>query len=362
MDPKQSTPQDMLDAASGLMGNQPAAQAAAPAAAPAPEPAAQAAPAPAASVAGAAINPAVVVKSPMGNMTYGGQPVNEVVLTSFADVQAFAKDYLDVEIKEVKDLVPVFEELKKAKEVVVTAAETQKQLDTYVSIINNLPKDVSLILATAMQGQDHMPIIQKLQQKAVMDYSKPFESHDTLHLVNHYTGTQYTKETFDTLDETAKRALTDSVRLKYTADSNELKNFEVNVQRATEKSQQEFVASVESSIANMLKSNPNMDKAAVERVRKIMQYGVADTLFTKEKTYTPDAAERIAMMEFGKQTIAAQAQTIGDIVQRMTNQSVTKELEHVILKSDKPIANSASKDKNPLAAVVDRETSFIHAR
>lgn len=359
MKPKESSPQDMLSAASGLMGNQPIVAPAAEAAPAAdPIPAAQAAPAP----SGEAINPAVVVKSPLGDQMYGGNPVEGVVLTSFADVQAFAKDYLDVEIKEVKDLVPVFEELKKAKEVVVNAAETQKQLDTYVSIINNLPKDVSLILAAVMQGQDHMPIIQKLQQKAVMDYNKPFEAHDTLQLVNHYTGTQYTKETFDTLDETAKRALTDSVRLKYTADSNEMRTFEGNVQKAAEKSQQDFLASVESSISNMVKANPNMDKAAVDRVRKIMQYGVADTLFTKEKTYTPDAAERIAMMEFGKQTIVAQAQTIGDIVQRMTNQGVTKELEHTLLKSDKPIPSGGSKGTNPMASIVDRETSFIHAR
>jgi hypothetical protein len=357
MDARSSSPEEMVAAAAGLISTDPIA---APAATtPIVTAAPVAAPIAAAPVA-IPVSPGapIVVNSPLGKQIYGAQPIDQVVLTSFADVQAFAKDFLGAEVKEVKDLVPIFTELKAAKEQAALAAQLQKTLDNYTSTINNLPKDVSLIFNAAIQGVDHRPIINQMQRAAVMDYTKTFEQHDPLALVNHYVG-NYSKETFDALEETAKRALTDSVRLKYTADSNEIKNFEANAQRSTKEAQDKFLASVESSITNFVTANPGVDKAAVDRVRQIMQYGIADSLFTKEKTYAPDAAEKIAMMEFGKQTIAAQAHTIGDIVAKLTAQGVTKEIERTLMRSDRPVIAGGAKDSNVLSAIVEQETSFL---
>ena len=347
--------QSMVDGAAGLISNKPLTVPANPAA-----PAAPAAPVAGASAAPAAnpINP-IVVNTPLGQQVYGGVPIEKINLASFADVQAFAKDFLGRDIKEVKDFVPLFSELKQAKEIAATAAQLQTVVDNYNTTIENLPSDVSLILRTAIQGEDYKPIIQNLQKKAAVNYDKQFESHDVLDLVNHYTGTKYTKETFDTLDPVAKNALTDSVKLKYNTDRNEVINFEANAAKATKERQEKFQASVESSITKMLVSNPQMDKAAVDRVRQIMTYGIANTLFTKDRTYTPDAAEKIAMMEYGKQTIAAQSQTIGEIVARMTNQGVSKATENLLLRSDKPGLKGDPKDINIINSIVERETDFL---
>lgn len=307
-------------------------------------------------------NQPIVVKTPLGTQTFGSKPLEEIVLTSFADVQAFAKDFMNVELKEVKDFVPLFSQFREAQKQAAEAAILKKAVDGYTATINNLPSDVALILNAAISGQDHKAVLKKLQQKSALDYSKPFTAHDTVNIVNFYTGKQFTKESFDALDPVAKEALTDSTKLRYEADSKELSSFEVNTQKATEERQKNFRASVDSSIANMLTSNPQMDKAAVERVRQIMEYGIADVLFTKDKTYVPEAAEKIAMMEFGKETIVAQFQTIGDLVKKMTNEGVSKEREQLLLKGDRPPIGGDIKDKNVLASIIDRETDFLKKR
>jgi len=306
-----------------------------------------------------AANPAVTVKTAFGTQTYGGTPLADINLTSFADVQAFAKDFLGEEIKEVKDFVPLFTKLKQATEAAAQTAELKQLVDGYTATINNLPKDVSLILNAAIQGNDYKPIIQKLQQKTVIEYEKPFESQDTVKMVNYYTGRQYTKETFDALDEVSRDALSDSVKLKYETDRNEILNFEDNTRKATEQSQKKFKDSVESSISAMLSGNPQMGKAEVDRVRQIMLYGIGDRLFTKDKVYVPDAAEKIAMMEFGKEAIVTQARTIGDLVRKITNESESKVTEKLLLKSDKPPIGGGPVNPNLIASIVQRETEFL---
>jgi hypothetical protein len=105
-----------------------------------------------------------------------------------------------------------------------------------------------------------------------------------------------------------------------------------------------------------------MDKNAVAEVKKVMQYGLSDGLFTKDKNYTPDAAEKIAMMLYGKQTIVAQAETIGDIVKKMTNAGVTQEIEKTLLRSDKPQTQDGAPTTNVIAQAVAEATSWLPKR
>lgn len=312
----------------------------------------------------AQVAPPVVVKSPLGDQLYGGTPVADVKLASFDDVAAFAKDYAGVEIKTVQDFVPVFNQFKEFQKNAASAAQLQKTVDTYKNTLDNLPKDVSLIMSAAINGEDYMPIIQKLQQKALFDFEKPITAHDEIGLINHYTGKSYTKETLEKLEPAVQEGLMDVVKLKYKADQEAYVNLKTDTKSAIEKRQKNFSASVDSSIAQMLASNPSMDKAAVERIRQIMTNDLGESLFTKEKTYLPDAAEKIAYMTFGKEIVAAQAQTIGDIVNKMRAQGESSATEKILLRSDQPLlkGSGAPGDKNVIQSIVDKETSFLTAR
>ena len=309
-------------------------------------------------------NAPIVVKSPLGDQVFGVPPATEVKLSSFADIAAYAKDVLGEEIKDIQDFATFFPKIKEMRDVAIKFENTEKELNTYKNAINNLPPDVSLILTAALQGQDHMPIIQKLTQKAVVDFDKPFASHDSLNLINHYTGKGLTKETFDALDPSVQEALKSVAEVKYKADQDEYGSIKSNVKSAAEVRQKTFQASVDSSIAQMMANNPKMDKASIERVRQIMTSGLASSLFTSDKTYLPDAAEKIAYLEFGKQIVAEQAKTIGDIVSQIRSQTESETIENIVMKSDKPIITGGSSNisKNVLDAEVKKATGFLNAR
>ena len=309
-------------------------------------------------------NAPIVVKSPLGDQVFGVPPATEIKLSSFADIAAYAKDVLGEEIKDIQDFATFFPKIKEMRDVAIKFENTEKELNTYKNAINNLPPDVSLILTAALQGQDHMPIIQKLTQKAVVDFDKPFASHDSLNLINHYTGKGLTKETFDTLDPSVQEALKSVAEVKYKADQDEYGSIKSNVKSAAEVRQKTFQASVDSSIAQMMANNPKMDKASIERVRQIMTSGLASSLFTSDKTYLPDAAEKIAYLEFGKQIVAEQAKTIGDIVSQIRSQTESETIENIVMKSDKPIITGGSGNisKNVLDAEVKKATGFLNAR
>jgi len=306
------------------------------------------------------VNAPLIIKTPLGDQIYGGIPTADVKLSNFADVQAFAKDFAGIELKEVQDFVPLLTNFKQSKEQAASAAALQKQVENFTSTIENLPQEVSLILNTAVSGGDHMAVINNMQKKAALAYDKSFESQDLVKLTNHYTDKQFTQETFDTLDPTSKDVLTTSIKARFEADKDAVLNFEKNTKKATEDRQTKYVASVDASISAWTAENPNVDKAAVAEVKKTMLYGLSDELFTKDKNYTPDAAKKIAMMKYGEQIVTAQKQTIGEIVAKMQNAGASKAIENIILKSDKPpLANSTNQNNNVIATEVEKATSWL---
>jgi hypothetical protein len=340
---KEANEQSMIDGAAGLIGNKKITASV--------EPVAPV----------TTINP-ITVKSPLGEFTYGGTPAADVKLETFQDVQKFGKEFIGVDLKEVKDFAPFFAQVKTMREQAAQATELQKVVDNYKTNLESLPSEVALILNAAISNGDYKSVINNLQKKSALDYTKPFSDHDPVALANLYTDKNYTKETFEALDESSRSALSDSVRMKFDADRNEVLNFESNNKIALEQKQKAFSASIDASIAAMLTSNPRMDKAAVAEVKKAMQFGLSDSLFTKEKTYSPDAAEKIAMMLYGKQTIAAQSETIGDLVKKTAAASKTEEIQKLLFRSDKPTTQTGVPASNVIAQQVAAATDWLPKR
>ena len=307
------------------------------------------------------VNP-VVVNTPLGQQVYGGVPVANVDLKTFEDVQKFAKEYIGADLKEVKDLAPLFAQYKSLQEQAAQVDGLQKVVDNYKNNIDALPKEVIAILDAAVTNGDYKSVINNLQKKSVLDYSKVFTDHDPVALANLYTGKQYTKETYEALDDFSRSALSDSVKMKFDADRSEVLNFENNNKIAMEQRKKSFSTSIDASIAEMLASNPRMDKNAVEEIKKVMQFGLSDILFNKDQTYAPNSAEKIAMMLYGKQTIDAQSETIGDLVKKAVNVSVTDEIQRTLLRSDKPLTQTGAPSTNVAAQIVAQATNWLPKR
>jgi hypothetical protein len=304
----------------------------------------------------------IIIKSPLGEQKYGGTPAADIPMNTFQDVQKFAKDFIGADLKEVKDFVPFFAKVKTLQEQASQAEGLQKVVDNYKSNLESLPKEVILILDAAVSNGDYKSVINNLQKKSALDYTKSFADHDPVALANLYTGKQYTKETFEALDEFSRSALSDSVKMKFDADRSEVLNFENNNKIAMEQRQKAYSTSIDTSISALQASNPRMDKNAVAEIKKVMQFGLSDVLFNKDKTYASDSAEKIAMMLYGKQTIDAQADAIGDLVKKTADASKTEEIQKILLRSDKPPVQTGAPATNVHAQQVSEATSWLPQR
>ena len=309
-------------------------------------------------VAAPTINP-IVVNSPLGDQTYGGTSTADIPMATFQDVQKFAKEFIGADLKEVKDFVPFFAQVKTLQEQASQAVELQKVVDNYKSNLESLPPEVVVILDAAVSNGDYKSVINNLQKKSALDYTKPFVSQDPIALANLYTGKNHTKETFDALDESSRNVLLDGVKMKFDADRDEVLNFENKNKIAIQQKQKAFSDSIDTSIKAFQASNPRADKAAVAEIKKVMQYGLSNNLFTKDQNYVPDAAEKIAMMLYGKQTIASQAEKLGDIVKQISNQSKTEEIQKILLRSDKPKTQEGASTTNVIAQAVAEATNWL---
>lgn len=388
----------VLDAAAGLVeagklgeiagkGGAPAAQ---PAAAPGKDPDAAAAAAAAAADAAAAVDPAQVVKpkvggpavapgaaaqpaaaetvvvdTPFGKKVYGVKPEGEkdVVLSSFEDVKAFANAF-NIELKDVNDLQGFIKEYDKLKAGLVAASATKSQLDNYERSLKGLPTEVSMILDAALNNQDYGTIISSIAERGVLNFEKGFSDYPEHDLINHYSDTKYDKDEFKEMDEQQYKALRMMANTRYDTDKLTYNNNIATQQRAADLTKTNFDQSVEASIAQLKTNNPDIGEVQIQRIRNIMNGELHGTLFTQENTYRPEAAERLAMQEYGAETILAQSHTISDLVAKHTAKGKSDATEQILQRSDQRTLTGAgvAPGDNAVSEEVKRATSFMDAR
>jgi len=95
-----------------------------------------------------------------------------------------------------------------------------------------------------------------------------------------------------------------------------------------------------------------------------MAYGLKDSLFNPDNTYKPDAGIKIAMQEFGLETIQESYNTIGKMAEKMRGQIQGETQEQLLLRSDKPDqqGRQAVDTTNVIADAVSQATAFLNAR
>jgi len=383
-DPKTGDGSGALAGASGIVdpdklkniaGGDPAAPVAAPAPATPAVPAAPAAVGPRVggppavdpnSSAAPAVKPAVdpfVVKTAMGTKVYGAGDSIDVVLSSFEDVQGYAKAF-GVEIKEVNDLQNVLKEYDVMKKNTSVLESERARLNNYERTLNALPVEVNMILNAALNQQDYQQVITNVANKGAFNFEKTFDAYNEKEMINHYSGKNYSKQEFDDMEEDQYKALRDMAGTKYETAQVRYKQTIEDQQRATALTQQKFNNSVEVSIAQLKAAYPSLDEPKIQRVQTVMTADLQNTLFNDDNTYKPDAAERIAMLEFGKETIAQQEVTIGELVQKYHNVGASQATEKILLASDvRPVHGTGeAPSHNVLAEEVHRQTSFLTAK
>lgn len=307
----------------------------------------------------------VMVKTAFGTTTYGAATKDEdgnITLTSFEDVQAFGKAN-GLELKDVNDLQGLIKEHGKFKTEADQLGGLQTQVATYERTLKSLPTDVSIIMDAALKKQDYSQVIQNIAQRGTLDFEKPFATYIDHDIINHYSDKKLTHDEFKEMDTEHFNALKNLARTKYETDQ---ANYTATVQqnqREAEVVQQTFDTSVENSITLLRSANPDMGEPEIKRIRDIMTADLQNTLFNPDGfSYKPEAAERIAMQEFGKEAILAQQHTIGDLVAKAQNQGQSLANEQILKNSDRLPAGgvgSGGADENKISKIVQNETSFM---
>lgn len=315
-------------------------------------------------VQAAAIEP-IVVKTPLGKKVYGKAPDGEedVVLSSFEDVKSFANVF-NIELKDVNDLQGFIKEYDKLKAGLVSASATKATLDNYERSLKGLPTEVSMILDAALNGQDYGTIINSIAQRGILNFEKGFADYPERDLINHYSDTKYDKDEFENMDEQQYKALRMMANTRYDTDQLTYSNNIATQQRTADLTKQNFDQSVEKSIAQLKANNPDMGEAEIQRIRNIMNGELHGTLFDQDNTYKPEAAERLAMQEFGAETILAQSHTISDLVAKHTAAGRSEATEQILQRSDNRELSGAglAPGDNAVSQAVKDATSFMGAR
>lgn len=348
---------------------QPAAQpgaapgAAAPGAQPAAPGAQPGAAAPGAQPGAAPVAEPVVVETAFGTKVFGGgDPAQGAqTLNSFEDVQNFAKAF-SIDINEVNDFQTLLKEHDALKRQVVESGQYKVQLDTYERTLKGLPTEVATILEAATTGQDYTKVIQSISQRGVFNFEKNFDGYNERELINHYAEERHTKEELDDMDEGQYKALRSMAKTRYETDQLTYTNTVLEQQRNTALAQKQFDVSVETSLAQLKANNPDMDVAKIQRIRSVMTAELHSTLFNQDNTYKADAAEKIAMQEYGKDTILAHEHTIGDLVTKYTAVGASQATERILQTSDSRLMPGAPEapSQNVITEVAKKETSFLH--
>ena len=304
----------------------------------------------------------IEVASPFGSEVYKDLPgSSDPEITTFEDVVKYAET-VGVDVKSPGDFKKVFGELVELKKTAADMDLVKTKVSNYEAIFSSLPEDISAVVNAYLNGEDYKEVISQMTSKGGVDFSKDFSSHNVVDLINLYTEESLDGDAWEDMDDKSRNALTSVAKRAYVFDQKEYKESLTRPQRVAEEFRGRFSQSVDTSLTKLAASYPSMDKSRLERVKKIMEADLHSTLFNPDNTYRPEAAERIAFQEFGKETIAQYQHTIGDIVKMYDNSTESKVVETVLRKSDNPSTDQGRNVTDPtsrIAKIVEEQTGFL---
>lgn len=304
----------------------------------------------------------IKVDSPLGAKVFG-QPGGEVVLSSFEDVQAYAKDKgVELEsVDSIKGLITQVQSLSKQAQEIATLNSLVSQ---YKSQIGSLPPEVANIVDAAINGQEYRSIIKDIAAGASLDLSRKFDEHNTLTMIRQYVQPSITQEAFDELTDANRNALTAVARTKYDTDKVKWQQATADKSAAKEVYTQSYNKSINTAMANLKQAFPTMGDDALKVVYDKMTYGLKDSLFNTDNTYKPDAGVKIAMQEFGQATLKESYDTIGKLAQQMESRIQGQTHEQLLKRNDQPDQSGRQvvDQTNVVSEAVKSQTSFLKAR
>ena len=302
----------------------------------------------------------IKVDTAFGVDSYGDSSGDDVKLSSWADVQAFAKDN-ELELNDVNDIQGIVAELKYLRTEASKLPELEKNYSNFQEQLKSMPNEVAAIYDAGIQG-NHIDVIKQIAAASEIDFSKHFKEQDVIALVGRYTGKSFNKEGFNDMDDTTQQALSALAETKY---QDEQKTYVDRVQNRKQNQdvfQKNFSDSVETSISKLKEKFPKFKDDALNHVKTVMTAGLKESLFNTDNTYRDDAAVRIAMQEYGESALQVTNQTIGDMAKQMKSKIESDTREQLLGRSDIPENRGKSGEltEDVILKTAKTATSFLH--
>jgi hypothetical protein len=178
--------------------------------------------------------------------------------------------------------------------------EFEKQYNDLSASILALPKEVQSIVNLALEGKDWKPAV---QGAATLDLTKDFgglSADEKIKIHNYYFPEDIIKSGEDITSKENSKALR-SAEAQYKADKVLFETKEANVIQERKASQQNFLSSVDASMAELKKAYPDFKekdlKAAEETVKK---GGIYNEFFDKNGNLKSDGFKKLIFAQHGE--------------------------------------------------------------
>ncbi len=218
----------------------------------------------------------------------------------FADLDA-ANKFVD-EKYSIKDMNTLFKSVDKWRTAAQDTEKTQDKLDDIQKAFDEMPEELFNAFSSWSNGKDWT---KDVSGAGVLDYKTDFKDYVEFDIVNHYFPGEYEKDDFtkDSDDATVKRAIKLAEK-QYDSERQAFEDKRANLIEDADERKALIKDSSVSSVEKLKETFPDLAKDALKKVKDVMSSGDLSSLFfTKKGAYTADAAEKIALMLFGKEEI-----------------------------------------------------------
>lgn len=201
-------------------------------------------------------------------------------------------------------------------------SEKADDYDELAKTLAGMPAPVKAAFTAVTEGKDYVSAFNSATTK--LDFNKDFDSQDKNKVVKNYfsEGLEKIKAKLEAgkIDdddyEEQIELLYNSAKPLFTKDKESFNKQRADMIKNQEELQKNFQKSAISSVEKLKEQYPNFSRADLQRVRqRLVDGNIEDTFFNKDGTYKPDAAEKLALAEFGKtviQELLKSAETRGE--------------------------------------------------
>ena len=203
-------------------------------------------------------------------------------------------------------------------------AEVEKEKEGYDKLFELMPEDIYAAIEAWGKGENY----QDGFKKSSIDFSKSFEKHDTLEILNHYFLDKYTKDDIEDKDNEIVKKAIELSKEKYLFDKNKIANGRAEIERRASLALDSKKTSAISSVQKLMSAFPGLDKKQVDEIRQVLSGDAIDNLFLSNGVFKSDAAEKLAMIMYGKTEI--------EQLRKRVETLETEKEELISRKSDRP--------------------------